>query len=132
MLGPVDIRKAIGKRRIVWPHSIDPPELDRHDPGTEEKFCQWAVNVLQVYGQSSYRATFNEILLNNLTEADEAAIVSCIRTYPMDKMSEEQIQASRSALIWCIDHWWYDTYHVAQSVDLDSKLPAIPLPNIHN
>lgn len=101
--------KDIGRRRIAWPCNIHPPSLDFEDEESELKFSVWAKEFLGVYrALSGLEPTPEYTTYIKLIDETEPAIVSCIRTYPKNKLSTEEKKASRTALAWCMNHWWLD------------------------
>jgi len=120
-----------GKRRVLWPSQLNASNVPRgHTPSQNlpEAFAPACMSSITV----TERPPPSYVPMIQVIQSREAAIVSCIRTYPKGALTSSQMAACNQALLWCLQHWWLDAYqqdHMKYPVAV-YETPRIPLPDV--
>lgn len=112
-----------------WPSTLTPvPGLS-----VPQSFVNWAMDLLQRLNpvpETAENSTINtttELHITQFATYRLPALISCIRTYPVHRLSTSQIQTCQTALFWCIKHHWLSPYYLQHKLnDLRRANPAMP------
>lgn len=111
--------------KVDWPSDMPaPPILDRSAPYGRnlELLESWVSTV-------SHDARPGFVSYLDMIDKGHSAVITCIRSYPRNRLSPQQKLACHTAFVWCVNHWWMDVFQRRRTRDSDN-IPQIPKPHI--
>jgi len=134
-------------QQILWPDCVlELRDVDidgwpsTPDLGAPPDFVTWAAGLLERLtpvpdpGEESVNNSSTDLNIAQFATRRAAALVSCIRTYPLHRLNDIQTRACTAALSWCIKHHWLSPYSLSQLSRLNASprtcLNAPLLPNL--
>jgi hypothetical protein len=122
----------VAKERIKWLASLELQDFARQSwQNLDGPVKLWSSSLLETFRRTiadnpSEHSTDTDIV--QFVERRNAAVASCIRSYPINTMSMEEFRACNQALLWCIDHWWLNPYEMrtCQYTPNGDETPRLP------
>jgi hypothetical protein len=122
----------VAKERIKWLASLELQDFARQSwQNLDGPVKLWSSSLLETFRRTiadnpPEHSTDTDIV--QFVERRNAAVASCIRSYPINTMSMEEFRACNQALLWCIDHWWLNPYEMrtCQYTPNGDETPRLP------
>lgn len=131
--------RSSSSRRVAWPGHLNTPILALSDESdeakyTEAKFTAWAEELVRGDVAMQGQLDARQVSFFRLLQDREPCLISCIRTFPRNELSNGQRSACAKALLWCTRHWWRDPYQTLQrtgpnGTTVIADRPELPLPS---